>query len=211
MIHSGARILIVDDEKDFCDILLHLLKREGFSPLVAHDGETALEMTRAGMPDALLLDVKMPGIDGLEVLRRAKKLDADLPILMITAYGGLDGAVQAIKEGAYDYLAKPLDNRELIEKLKRALVNRAVSGKKPPHSNRQEKPTVLQLHEIMGPSDAIRRLISDVRLVAPSDFTVVIQGETGSGKELVAQAIHRASLRPKNPMVPLDCAAIPES
>jgi two-component system nitrogen regulation response regulator GlnG len=211
MIHSGARILIVDDEKDFCDILLHLLKREGFSPLVAHDGETALEMTRAGMPDALLLDVKMPGIDGLEVLRRAKKLDADLPILMITAYGGLDGAVQAIKEGAYDYLAKPLDNRELVEKLKRALVNRAVSGKRPPHSNRQEKPTVLQLQEIMGPSDAIRRLIADVRLVAPSDFTVVIQGETGSGKELVAQAIHRASLRPKNPMVPLDCAAIPES
>jgi DNA-binding NtrC family response regulator len=115
MSKSEARVLIVDDEKDFCEILFHVIRREGFVPLVAHDGETALEMVRAGMPEALLLDVKMPGMDGMEVLRQSKKIDPDLPVLMITAYGGLHGAVQAMKEGAFDYLAKPLNNRELIE------------------------------------------------------------------------------------------------
>ena len=100
MTQSGARILIVDDEKDFCEILFHVFQKEGFRPLVAHDGETALEMIRAGMPDAVLLDVKMPGIDGLEVLRRAKRFDADLPILMITAYGGFHGRGRGGKRGS---------------------------------------------------------------------------------------------------------------
>ena len=131
MSKSEARVLIVDDEKDFCEILFHVIRREGFVPLVAHDGETALEMVRAGMPEALLLDVKMPGMDGMEVLRQSKKIDPDLPVLMITAYGGLHGAVQAMKEGAFDYLAKPLNNRELIEKLRRALANRDARPRKP--------------------------------------------------------------------------------
>ncbi len=211
MTQSGARILIVDDEKDFCEILFHVFQKEGFRPLVAHDGETALEMIRAGMPDAVLLDVKMPGIDGLEVLRRAKRFDADLPILMITAYGGFHGVVEAVKEGAYDYLAKPLDNRELVEKLKGALANRPPKEKKIPQPSRQKESSSLRLEDIMGPSDAIRQIITDIRLVAPSNFTVVIQGETGTGKELVARSIHQHSLRSKGEIVPLDCGAVPES
>ncbi|MGO9571162.1 MAG: sigma-54-dependent transcriptional regulator [Desulfomonilaceae bacterium] len=208
---SEARILIVDDEKDFCEILFHVVRKEGFAPLVAHDGETALEMVRMGMPDALLLDVKMPGLDGMEVLRQSKKLDPDLPVLMITAYGGLHGAVQAMREGAFDYLAKPLDNRELIEKLRRALANRNPKPKKLAAGVAIRHSSMLHLEEIMGPSDAIRKIISDVRLVAASNFTVVIQGETGTGKELVARAIHKASLRHETTMVPLDCGAIPET
>lgn len=208
---SETRILIVDDEKDFCEILFHVVKKEGFAPLVAHDGETALEMVRIGMPDALLLDVKMPGLDGMEVLRRAKKIDPDLPVLMITAYGGLHGAVQAMREGAVDYLVKPLDNRELIEKLRRALANRNPKPKIPATGFGIRHSSMLDLEEIMGPSDAVRNIVSDVRLVGASNFTVVIQGETGTGKELVARAIHKASLRHETTMVPLDCGAIPET
>lgn len=211
MSKTEARILIVDDEKDFCEILFHVIRREGFAPLVAHNGETALEMVRVGMPDALLLDVKMPGMDGMEVLRQSKGIDPDLPVLMITAYGGLNGAVQAMKEGAFDYLAKPLNNRELIEKLRRALANRSLRQKKPVSVFRPKNTPAINLEEIMGPSDAVRKIISDVKLVAASNFTVVIQGETGTGKELVARAIHMSSLRHETPMVPLDCGAIPET
>ncbi|AFM27549.1 sigma-54-dependent transcriptional regulator [Desulfomonile tiedjei] len=206
-----ARILIVDDEKDFCEILFHVVRREGFAPLIAHNGETALEMVRVGMPDALLLDVKMPGMDGMEVLRRSKAIDPDLPVLMLTAYGGVNGAVQAMKEGAFDYLAKPLNNNELIEKLKRALENRSPRPKKPVAGSKAWSSTKVSLQEIMGPSDAVQKIISDIKLVAASNFTVVIQGETGSGKELVARAIHKASLRQETPLVSLDCGAIPET
>ncbi len=208
---SEARILIVDDEKDFSEILFHVIRKEGFAPLVAHDGETALEMVRVGMPDALLLDVKMPGLDGMEVLRRAKKIDPDLPVLMITAYGGLHGAVQAMREGAVDYLAKPLNNHELIDKIRRAILNRKAKPKKSASGIGTGQSTMLRLEEIMGPSDAVRKIISDVRLVAASNFTVVIQGETGTGKELVARAIHTASNRHATALVPLDCGAIPET
>jgi DNA-binding NtrC family response regulator len=206
-----ARILIVDDEKDFCEILFHVVRREGFAPLIAHNGEMALEMVRVGMPDALLLDVKMPGMDGMEVLRRSKAIDPDLPVLMLTAYGGLNGAVQAMKEGAFDYLAKPLNNNELIEKLKRALENRSPRQKKAIAGSKAWSSTKVSLQEIMGPSDAVQKIISDVKLVAASNFTVVIQGETGTGKELVARAIHKASLRQETPLVSLDCGAIPET
>lgn len=211
MSSSEARILIVDDEKDFCEILFHVVRREGFAPLVAHNGETALEMIRVGMPDALLLDVKMPGMGGMEVLRQSKALDPDLPVLMITAYGGVNGAVEAVKEGAFDYLAKPLDNHELIGKLRRALASRGHNRKKLPVAGRTTNASTLDLEEIMGPSDAVQKIISDVKLVAASSFTVVIQGETGTGKELVARAIHKESLRHETPMVPLDCGAIPET
>jgi DNA-binding NtrC family response regulator len=207
---NEARVLIVDDEKDFCDILFHVVRRQGFAPLIAHSGETALEMIRAGMPDALLLDVKMPGMDGMEVLRRSKALDPDLPVLMITAYGGVNGAVEAMKEGAFDYLAKPLNNHELIEKLRRALANRIPRHKRP-QGNKVKATSMLNLEEIMGPSEAVQKIISDIKLVAASNFTVVLQGETGTGKELVARAIHKASLRNEIPMVPLDCGAIPET
>jgi DNA-binding NtrC family response regulator len=210
MTESGPRVLIVDDESDFCEIVFRVLKRDGFAPVVAHNGEKALEMIASGMPDAMLLDVRMPGVDGFEVLRRAKELNKDLPVLMITGYGGLDGAVQAFKTGAYDYLTKPINNRDLVEKVREAIAKSHVR-KKPPSNRRISRESSLPLEEIMGASDAILRVIADVRLVAASDFTVIIQGETGTGKELIAQAIHQASLRCKCQLVPLDCGAIPES
>jgi len=208
---SLGRVLVVDDEQAFCQILFILLKAEGFEPIVAHDGETALEMISRGLPDAVLLDVRMPGIGGMEVLKRAKGVEPYLPVLMMTAYSDVGGAVEALKEGACDYLTKPLDNRQLVEKLRRAIVAARPLQKEPKRPGHPEKVSALRLPEIMGPSAAISKVISDIALVSPSDFTVIIQGETGTGKELVARAIHKASLRERGPLVPLDCGAIPET
>jgi len=204
-------VLVVDDEKDFCQILFVLLKTEGFDPIVAHDGETAIEMISRGLPDAVLLDVKMPGIDGMEVLMRSKEMQPDLPILIMTAYGGLDNAVEAIKQGAWDYLPKPLDNRVLIKKLNQAMLDGKPLKRAASTSALTTALTALNLDEIMGPSEAIAKVIRDIGVVAGSDFTVIIQGDSGTGKELVARSIHQASLRAKGPMIALDCGAIPET
>lgn len=207
---TGARVLIVDDEKDFCDILYRVVKKAGFTALIAHDGEMALEMARIGLPDIVLLDVRMPGMDGIEVLRRVKKLNPALPVLMVTAYSGVHDAVEAMKEGAYDYLPKPLDNHALLEKIKTAISHNICLTERTEPTKKSDL-TLAEMKRLMGPSSNIARLISDVNLVAGSNFSVVIQGETGSGKELVAQAIHRLSARSKKSMVPVDCGAIPET
>lgn len=211
MTPGAAKILIVDDEKDFCDILFRVLKREGFTSLVAHDAEMALDMVRLGLPDVVLLDVRMPGMDGMEALRKAKQINAELPIIMVTAYSGVNGAVEAIKDGAFDYLSKPLDNKVLIEKIKRALANRSLSSKRKPAGLNKKDLSLVQLEDMMGPSSQVSRIISDLRLVSSSEFSVVIEGETGTGKELIAQAIHQASRRSSSPMIPVDCGAIPET
>jgi DNA-binding NtrC family response regulator len=211
MKEQEARILIVDDEKDLCDILFRMLKKNGFRPIVANDGAKALEMIQLGIPEIVLLDVMMPGMDGMEVLRRSKKLNPRLPVMMFTAFGGIDGAVQAIKEGADDYLSKPVDHGELVDKIRRALGNRLRVQQERAIPDKAGHATIGRLHEMMGPSDAIGQIIAEIGLVAPSNFSVVIQGETGTGKELVAGAIHEASLRSNAPLIPVDCGAIPET
>jgi DNA-binding NtrC family response regulator len=210
MNHHRARILVVDDEKDICDLLYRILEKEGYGPIVAHDGQAALEMIRLGMPEIVITDVRMPGMDGMELLRRARELNPELPIILITAWGGIDGAVQAMRNGAYDYLPKPLNIRELVDKIRKALQERAASlPKRAPAATRNE--AITRLQQMMGPSDTVARIVSEVSLVAPSNFSVILQGETGTGKELVARAIHDASPRSKDPLVPVDCGAIPEN
>ncbi len=207
--NEGIRILIVDDEEDLCAVLSQLISREGYQCLTAHEGETALRMVYSQAPDVMLLDFKMPGMDGMEVLRKAKELDQSLPVVMITAFADVSGAVTAMKAGVHDYLAKPFDNNEVIRVVHRALAERNFNK-----MNRQlsdNASTKETLKTLMGPSDAIFRLTSDVNRVAASDFNVVIFGETGSGKELVARAIHQASARSKGPFIPVDCGAIPET
>ena len=204
-----SRVLVVDDEPDICELISHLLEHEGIIPLTAHDGRTALQQLRTASPDVMILDLKLPDLDGLEVLRQAKSLDEDLPVVILTAHAGVRGAVEAMRASAYEYLAKPYDHQELIRVIQFAL------------AERQSKLNLKQLGgqidanheltEIMGPSDAIGRLIADINRVAQSNFSVVILGETGSGKEVVAQAIHRAGPRAKGPLVPVDCGAIPET
>ena len=204
-----AKILVVDDEEHFRTILSSIMEEEGFKVLEAQDGEAALRMLRVNSPDIMLTDVKMPGMDGWELLKKAKDLDPDLPVVMITAFADIPGAVGAVKGGAHDYLPKPFDNYEVIRVVRRALAERDLKRKMSELSSRLQEN--LPLREVMGPSDAVARLISEVNRVAKSDFAVVIVGETGSGKEVVARAIHRASLRAKGPFIPVDCGAIPET
>jgi DNA-binding NtrC family response regulator len=206
---DDAKILIVDDEEHFCSILSSLVEKEGFTALVAGDGDTALRMIRVHAPDIMLSDVKMPGMDGWELLKKAKDLDPDLPVVMVTGFADIPGAVGAIKLGAHDYVAKPFDNHEVIRVVRRALAERELKRKVGEISRRLQENMSLQ--EIMGPSDAVARLISEVNRVAKSDFSVVVTGETGSGKEVIARAIHQASARSKGPFLPVDCGAIPEN
>jgi DNA-binding NtrC family response regulator len=202
-------ILIVDDEKHISAALASLVKAEGFKALVRSDGAAALETIRTQSPHLMLTDLKMPGMDGMELMRRAKDLDPDMPIVMVTAYAEVQGAVKAIKAGAHDYLPKPFNNQEVVRIIHRALSERDLKRKVRELSNRLQEN--IPLKEAMGPSDAVKRVIAEVLRVSGSDFTVIIVGETGSGKELIARAIHEASPRSQGPFVPVDCGAIPET
>ena len=204
-----SRVLVVDDEQDILGLISHLLEDEGIVPLTAHDGRTALQQIRTTSPDVLILDLKLPDLDGLEVMRKAKALDENLPVVILTAHAGVHGAVEAMRASAYEYLAKPYDHQELVQVIRFALAER--QAKLNLRQLGGQIDANHELTEIMGPSDAIGRLIADINRVAQSNFSVVILGETGSGKEVVAQAIHSAGPRAKGQLVPVDCGAIPEA
>jgi two-component system nitrogen regulation response regulator GlnG len=185
------------------------MEREGLRTVLADNGDDALAIIRRDTPDVLLVDVKMSSMDGMEVMRRAKELDRDLPVIMITAYAAVHGAVEAMRAGAHDYLAKPFDHNEVIRVVRRALAERDLKRKVRQLTSQIQDGAPLR--EMMGPSGAVGRLSYEVNRVAKSGFTVMILGETGSGKELVARAIHHGSRRAGAPFVPVDCGAIPET
>jgi DNA-binding NtrC family response regulator len=200
------RVLIVDDVADARRTLVRLLETEGFEPQEAGDGPTGLEMMRAQPPDVILVDMKMPGMDGTQLLGEARKLDEDVPVIVVTAFGSIASAVETVRNGAYDYITKPFDNNNLVFTIRRALET---------HRLRKENRRLLRsvvgetsLLAIMGPSHYVEALSSQVQRVAPTDFTVVITGETGAGKEVVARAIHSHSRRVASPFVPVDCGSI---
>ncbi|MBC8247337.1 MAG: sigma-54-dependent Fis family transcriptional regulator, partial [Deltaproteobacteria bacterium] len=209
MVEPDIRILIVDDDEDICEMLSQLIQKEGFKAVVANDGEPALKAIRSFSPDVVLLDMQMPEMDGTVVLQKIQASDPDLPVIIITAYGKIRGAVEAIRAGAHGYLAKPFDHNEVIQAVHRALKERQLKQKLKHLSSQLRKDNPLR--ETMGPSDAVGQLIVKVNRVAKSNFTVIIQGETGSGKEVIASAIHNASLRSKAHFIPVDCGAIPET
>jgi len=204
---SATRVLIVDDDQDISLMLSALMKKEGIAPVVAYNGETALKLVPDKMPDVMLVDVKMPGIDGMEVLRRVRKMNPQLPVVLITAYAEIRASVEAMRAGAFDYLAKPFDHGEVIRVVRAALAE----GKRRLRSSPEDIAADNYLRAMMGPSDAVTRIIREVNRVAHSDFSVIIQGETGSGKELVARSIHQISRRGEAPFAPVDCGAIPET
>jgi DNA-binding NtrC family response regulator len=204
---SETQVLIVDDDLDISLMLSILMKKEGLPCMVAHNGEAALKMVPTVKPEMLLVDVRMPGIDGMEVLKRVKEIDPHLPVVLITAYADIPASVAAMRAGAFDYLPKPFDHSEVVRVVRAALAAR--------DRRRRAQTEIIAadncLRVMMGPSDAVSHIIRDVNRVAQSDFSVIIQGETGSGKELVARSIYQLSSRGNAPFIPLDCGAIPET
>jgi two-component system nitrogen regulation response regulator GlnG len=202
------RVLIANDEEAMCKRISHLLEQEGFEPLVALDGKTALQHLRTASPDTMIVDMELPDFDGLELLRQAKALDEELPVVIMTPHAKIHRAVEAMGAAAFDYLPKPCEREDLVRVVHCALAHRQLRLK----NKDSEHPVVAShdLTEIMGPSKAIGRLIEELNCVAKSNFSVIIIGETGSGKEVVAQAIHAGGPRSKGPFVPVDAGAIPE-
>ena len=204
-----VRVLIVDDDAANRKMLTAVFEAEGFAVIAAPDGETALQHVSARGPELVLLDVRMSGLSGLETLGKIRQLNADLPVIMLTSHAEIGDAVKATRLGANDFLVRPVPNEKLILTARLAFERRQLEGEV--RHLRRRVSAAGDLFRLMGPSEQIRRVIRQVEDVAPSMLTVLILGETGTGKELVARAIHRQSGRSKGPFVPLDCGAIPDT
>jgi DNA-binding NtrC family response regulator len=204
-----ARILVVDDDPDVHSLLDDLLSDEGYVVVAAKDGATALDRLRDAPAAVVLLDVNLGSESGLAVLSEIRTVNADVPVIMLTANAGLATAVQAMKGGAYDYLTKPFVNDELILTVRRAAEHQFLRTEVKELKAQVEEGGALARQ--MGTSPLIVKVVRQVDQVAASSFTVLVQGETGTGKELIARAVHEHSARRDKPFIALDCGAIPET
>jgi DNA-binding NtrC family response regulator len=206
---SAIGILVVDDELIVRDSLMKWFRESGFRTDSAENGAAALNKLQAAPWNLMLVDIKMPGMDGIELLHRVRELRKDIIIIIITAFASVDTAVKALKEGAYDYITKPIDPDYLDH-----IVEKAISQQELAMENVKLKHAVSELAmggEIIGDSPEMRIAMELVRTVAPADTTVMIVGESGTGKELVARAIHNQSQRRYFPLVTVNCGAMTES
>jgi len=202
-------ILVVDDELSVRDSLDHWFRRDGFRTGTAKDATEALKRLEEDSWDLVLLDIKMPGVDGLELQKRIREIDPELLVVMITAYATVETAVRALKQGAFDYVTKPVDPDELSHLVHKALEQRRLRAEN--LQLRRKIEHMSSLERIVGDSPQMVKVCEMIRSVATSDATVLIRGESGTGKELVAQAIHAASRRRYFPIVPINCGALSES
>lgn len=208
MVSNNARILIVDDEAVVRDSLGDWFRDEGYEVDTVESAKAALEKVAHGCWDIFLLDIRMPGIDGLELQRKLKDAQPDATVIIMTAYASVESAVEAMKQGAYDYIIKPFNPDDLEH-----TIQKAVERKQLVSQNRQLRTKIDELnllHEIVGTSAATRRLLEQVAMVSASDTTVLIRGESGTGKELIARAIHANSARRYMPIVVVNCGALSE-
>ena len=208
-VNAHNKVLIIDDDIKLCNVLSLVINKAGYTTCTANDGRTGMEMFHKEFPAVVVLDLRMPGMDGIEVLKQIKKISSETPVIIITAYSRVQSAVEAIKLGAYDYLSKPFDNDEIVITIQRAIKKRAMQQEI--HTLKAQLNHAMPLFEQMGHSDAIIKLNEQVDSVAPTNFTVVLYGETGSGKEVVARYIHHRSPRGDKPFVVVDCGSIPET
>jgi len=202
-------ILVIDDEKSLIELLAVIFKKEGYGVMQAMSGEKALDILEKGGIDFVITDIRMPGLDGMEVLRRVKASYPDVPVVMITAYGTVQQAVEALKAGALDYVVKPFDVDEL-----RIIVARGMAQKRLREENLRLKRDLrdqYSFENMIGHSRAMKEIFTLIEKVAPTDSTVLITGESGTGKEMAARAIHYQSNRRENPFVSINCAALPEA
>ena len=202
-------VLIVDDEKNYPHILSAVLEEEGFEAFTAHSGHEALEILENANVDLVLTDMKMPAMDGIELLERIKAKELDLPVIMMTAHGTVGKAVEAMQKGAYTYILKPFDNERLV-----IYVNKAIAMYRVVKENRQLRYAVelqYSFGNIIGKSKGMQDVFETIRKVAPSNATVLIEGESGTGKELVAKSIHFNSARRDKSFVAVNCSALAET
>jgi two-component system, NtrC family, response regulator len=202
-------ILIVDDEKNYPLILSAVLQEEGYETLTAYSGLQALEILENSDVDLVLTDMKMPQMDGIELLEKIKEKDAELPVMMMTAYGTVEKAVEAMQKGAYNYILKPFDNEQLI-----LYVNKAMAMYRLAKENRELRNAVASRYSfgnVIGKSKAMQDVFDTIRKVAPATATVLIEGASGTGKELVAKSIHFNSPRRSQPFVAVNCSALAET
>jgi DNA-binding NtrC family response regulator len=204
----AARILIVEDEVNIRSALQTILEKLGHQVRSAATGEDALTLLREGGYDLAITDLKMPGMDGVELLRRIKEAWPRTEVVVMTAYGSVETAVEAMRLGAYDYLTKPLDRDRLPVVIEKALERHFLSAENERLRERLETRT--QFEQMIGESEAMQRIYRLVEMVAAGDVTVLLTGESGTGKELVARAIHHKSPRAAGPFVSLNCGALPE-
>ena len=212
MPNSPDLILVVDDDRTIRRNLAKLVEAEGYRAGEAVDGDEALAKIRTEGPAAVLLDLKMPGRDGLSVLEELGPALADLPVIVVTAFGGSAPAIEAMRRGAYDYLTKPFDLDEVVLTLKRALRQRALAAEVRELRSRTEdhEPSADASPEMVGESAAMRDVYKAIGRAAATEEPVLIVGESGTGKELVASALHRHSKRGAGPFVRVNCGALPE-
>ena len=202
-------ILVVDDEPNYLIVLSELLKDEGFEVLTADSAENGLKIVGENDLDLVITDMRMPGMDGLELLGAIKKHDKDLPVIMITAFGEVGKAVDAMKAGAYNYLAKPFNNEELLVNIKKAIEHYSLLREN--LRLRDEARVRYGFASIVGKNARMQEIYHLIEKVAPTPASVMITGESGTGKELVARAIHINSPREKGPFISVNCAALPET
>jgi two-component system nitrogen regulation response regulator NtrX len=202
---AKSRILVIDDESAIRDSLKMMLEYEGYEFMGAATGQEGLALAERETPDLVLLDVKMPGMDGLEVLDRLRAMNEALPVVVVSGHGTISTAVEATKKGAFDFIEKPFASDRVLVSLRNALDQRQLRDE-----NRTLKKAVEVRHQMIGDSAALKRVMASVSRAAPTNATVLIQGESGVGKELVARTIHRNSLRSRDRFVQVNCAAIPE-
>ncbi len=200
-----SRILVIDDESAIRDSLRMTLEYEGYEFVGAATGQEGLALVERETPDLVVLDVKMPGMDGLEVLDRLRSMGETVPVLVISGHGTISTAVEAVKKGAFDFIEKPFSSEKVLVSLRNALDSRRLQIE-----NRSLKKAIEVRHQMIGESAALKHVMEAVARAAPTNATVLIQGDSGVGKELVARTIHRNSLRGRERFVQVNCAAIPE-
>jgi len=201
-------VLVVDDEAANVTSLEKIFRRDGFRVLTASGAKAALELARNHRVEVVLTDLMMPGISGLELMRALKQLLPDVEVVMMTAYGTVEAAVQAMRDGAYDFVEKPLKRMTIVKTVRKAAERQSLVAEN--KSLRQEIRNLTR-REIVGSSPALRRVIDVANQAAPSSATVLVLGESGTGKELIARHIHDRSARASGPFVAVNCSAIPET
>jgi two-component system, NtrC family, nitrogen regulation response regulator NtrX len=200
-----GKVLVIDDEESIRKSLRMVLEYEGYECVESGTGPEGIETLRRETPDAVLLDIKMPGMDGLETLQAARAKDAHTPILMISGHGDIPTAVEAIQKGAYDFLEKPLESERVLTALRNAIERKALR-----EENLRLRHQIEARFQMVGGSEALKGVREKIARAAPSHATVLIVGESGTGKEMIAWEIHRLSPRAEKPFVKVNCAAIPE-